>query len=56
MQVSLPPDEDLMNLRAIWPTAWNDVCPSNSERVRLEQIASGRWVQVNGVNVRKERA
>lgn len=39
MSVQLPPDEELLKLRLIWPLSWNDQLPSPERRVELERVA-----------------
>jgi len=35
-KVKFPDEDELMQLRASWPTSWNDVLPSRPERVCME--------------------
>lgn len=37
--VKLPSDEELIRLRAYWPTSWNDQLPNTSMRKALEARA-----------------
>ena len=40
--VALPSDEELLKLRAIWPTGWKDELPNAGRRGELERAARGR--------------
>ena len=47
-KVTLPQEAELLQLRACWPTSWNDKLPSKPERVAMERVVyanCGSWAR-----------
>tara|TARA_Y100000766_G_C18596196_1_gene454355 strand:- start:184 stop:678 length:495 start_codon:yes stop_codon:yes gene_type:complete len=39
MKVKLPPNDELLAIRHLWPVSWNDELPSIEKRKELERVA-----------------
>jgi hypothetical protein len=45
LSVALPPDSELLQLRAIWPLAWNNELPGKQQREQIERKARNAFGQ-----------